>query len=345
MQRIDAFYFDGNSTQSQSVKLTLNASGTITVQLKDKALQITPSQRWLNQHISGMPYQFNIQSGGAIEIPFSTEAAAWVTEAFSLSSGGIPEKLESSFFRTFYASILTFIILILFFIYLLPAIAKIAFPYIPTSIKERVANSTFDSLERFVFKPSTLAKEKQEKYKALLTQLLQVTKFQMEIRLIFRNTQNEVANAFALLPNTIICTDQLINLLTTAEYQAVLAHEIGHLKLDHGTQQLINQITLQILSKLFLGSDGANSSIVQALIKFLLPNAYSRDQEREADLFAIQHLKQLNIDPNNLVTALEKLERSYDNKQQAQSFITNMLGKLLSSHPSTKERRDTLSAN
>ena len=121
---------------------------------------------------------------------------------------------------------------------------------------------------------------------------------------------------------------------------AVLAHEIGHVVLGHGTkaistsnirraalavgQEAVNQYgrsEISAAATLFSGS-------VDDLTKTLLESGYSRGQEYDADEFAVALLDKTGYDPSALAEVLEAL-----NKAKSE-------GGWFSTHPEPEDRLD-----
>ena len=160
-------------------------------------------------------------------------------------------------------------------------------------------------------------------------------------RLVF----NSEYNAFVTGSNKIYVNTGLINQANSlSEIQAVLAHEIGHLALNHYNTRLINSKKLSNYSKLatfagialsakgkidtdtavglIIGSDDlANKSSLQ----------FSRIQEQQADKFALDHLIKNKIS----LIGLEKLLTNLANEELKDP---NTALNYYRSHPFSKQR-------
>lgn len=127
----------------------------------------------------------------------------------------------------------------------------------------------------------------------------------------------------------IVFFDTLIEKLSPAEIEAVLAHELGHFKKKHIRKRLITTFIMSLLGLALLGwvstqawfyfdlgvtpeRDGNNGGLALALFTLALPvftffltpisSFFSRKHEFEADAFAAE-----KTNANDLVTALVKL--------------------------------------
>ena len=101
---------------------------------------------------------------------------------------------------------------------------------------------------------------------------------------------------------------------------AVLAHEIGHIVLEHGTSSISQSHMSKAL--LNLGKEVAASQAgygvseltsifgesVTDVVDTLITNGYSRSQEYEADQYAYELLQRSNYDPVALIEVLQKLQ-------------------------------------
>lgn len=127
------------------------------------------------------------------------------------------------------------------------------------------------------------------------------------------------------------------------ELAAVIAHEIAHVALKHGTSAISeSNLTdaLQIAGKEAAASSGnsyitelnaAFSDSVNQVAKSLLDKGYGKSQEYAADEYAVALLKRSGYDARALVTVLQKLEKV--SKQDGGWFET---------HPSAEKRIDEI---
>lgn len=119
-----------------------------------------------------------------------------------------------------------------------------------------------------------------------------------------------------------------------AELAAVMAHEIAHVALRHGTRgqtraDIANIMTIPLI---FVGG-GIGYAARQAAgiglpLTFL---KFSRGFEAEADYFGLQYMYHAGYDPNAFVTIFEKLQALDKKKPGA-------LAKAFSTHPQTPDR-------
>ena len=156
-------------------------------------------------------------------------------------------------------------------------------------------------------------------------------------------------NAFVTENNKIIISSGLIKF--SESYEAivgVLAHEIGHIDKFHITKRkqsiedltnLNNLTNISILAGSLISNN--NEYLFESLIgnKLSIQNyfqSFSREQEREADFYAIKTLAKLNLSSEPLKNLLKKLEKDAIEQGMRDEFYR------FSSHPIYKERYEII---
>jgi predicted Zn-dependent protease len=140
-------------------------------------------------------------------------------------------------------------------------------------------------------------------------------------------------NAMALPSGTILISKGFLENIedfTEDEIASVLAHEIGHIQLGHAKSRIEDQAKaelfedgVQMLSRnlvLCLGAKG---------LSFLSQQLFCRDQEYEADNYAVNLLHKSKYNPRGFVTLLEK----FKNKDHTPKWV-----EIISTHPHLDER-------
>lgn len=121
-----------------------------------------------------------------------------------------------------------------------------------------------------------------------------------------------------------------------SELAGVMAHEVGHVALRHIARNYYRQrgtgILYQVASAalaIFVGGVAAQGGqLAGQLAAMAYLNTFSREAEKESDLFAVEVMPKAGIHPIGLVTFFETL------KQQSGARPP----KFLSSHPTTEDR-------
>ena len=151
----------------------------------------------------------------------------------------------------------------------------------------------------------------------------------------FKIVNDSSINAFALPGGYIYINRGVIESASNeAELAGVIAHEIGHVALRHGTNQVSKAYAAQVPLSILGGLVGGNSIggvLTQLGVGFATNSIllkYSRDAEKQADLMGTQILYDSRYDPRAMVNFFEKL--------QAQSRGSS--SDFFSSHPSPENR-------
>lgn len=146
----------------------------------------------------------------------------------------------------------------------------------------------------------------------------------------FRVIDRPDANAFALPGGYVYVTSAMLRRTRNdSELAGILAHEITHITLRHGTNQaskaMLAQMPLQVLGGRVGG--GVLGSVTQLGLSFGLNSLflkYSRGAETQADVGAVQLMRRAGYNPNGLVSFMQTL--------------SNRGGGFFSDHPSPSNR-------
>ena len=184
--------------------------------------------------------------------------------------------------------------------------------------------------------------ETEEFVKQILEDIVEVNGINKKIKFKINNS-NEI-NAFVDINNVIHINSGLI--IYCSDYVAllsVLAHEVGHIHHNHIThrKETIENSkkynTLSLLSVIAGSTLTQNPQLLQAsiLTSAALSNQYivfSKEQEMEADLYALKTLNLLNTNSKSIQTLLETIEQKLLNK----GFSKNK--QRISTHPYFEDR-------
>lgn len=146
-----------------------------------------------------------------------------------------------------------------------------------------------------------------------------------------RAVDDEVVNAFALPGGPVFLHRGLLRRIESPDALAgLIGHEMGHVQARHGTQGVARAVFWTLLAQVALGDLGGVGQILAQHGTTLMENAYSRDQEREADSLGALRLAEAGIDPTGMVSLLAILEQ--------QGHEAPGMYALWSTHPLTSER-------
>ncbi len=119
---------------------------------------------------------------------------------------------------------------------------------------------------------------------------------------------DNLVNAFAAPGGFIFISTGMLKFLETEDELAfVLAHEIGHIELDHGLNAVIQKTSGDLFKK-GAGGMGMSDSFFSGMIDFA-ENGYSKDLEMEADGRGAILAAQAGYDVNSALNVIKKFEK------------------------------------
>ena len=283
--------------------------------------------------------------GQAVDLEFP-DGSIFTPNAVDFRWASLERRHSLSRFETSRLAILVSILLIPTLLYLthavgLPAAAASITERLPPDLKAEIGNRSYETVETLAMEDSTLPDEVRQMVLVQWSQALETLSLADDrFSLHFHDAPGMGANAFALPNGSIIVTDDLVRLYTEhpERLQAILLHEIGHVEHEHGLQLAIRSIGSTILLSMLIGGDlDGITELVMGTGNTFLQSSFSRDMEREADTYALDHLPKLGHSPATLGHALADL-RDSDKRQGRASDQAEALLNYLSSHPATSER-------
>lgn len=153
----------------------------------------------------------------------------------------------------------------------------------------------------------------------------------------FKVVQEKSINAFALPGGPTFTHTGLITAADTeAQIAGVLAHEISHVALRHGTNQASKANLMQlpaVLGGAMLGNGGITGTLAQLGIGLganSLIMKFSRNAESDADLLGVRIMSEAGYNPIGMAQFFEKL--------QAESGRSGRVQEFFASHPNPENR-------
>ena len=149
----------------------------------------------------------------------------------------------------------------------------------------------------------------------------------------FKVVDTKGVNAYAVPGGFIYVHLDLIRAAKNeSELAAVLAHEIGHIVGRHSMKRLTQVYGIEVFKQLILDEDDSTlKKFVAEVIAAGLLFRYSRDHERESDVYGVQNVYDAGIHPEGAATFFETL-------RQMRGRDPSRLEKFLSTHPVPSER-------
>ncbi|MGQ4807999.1 Beta-barrel assembly-enhancing protease [Candidatus Entotheonellaceae bacterium PAL068K] len=215
--------------------------------------------------------------------------------------------------------------------YGIPALAKRVAYAFPASADTALGRDGLKLLDQMFFSLSALEEERQEQLRATFDTMTRQLADGHAFRLEFRKSDRVGPNAFALPSGIIVVTDELVLLARHQnELIGVLAHEMGHVQHRHALRALLQNSTVALLIASLAGDITSLTALSAALPTLLVEAKYSRDFETEADQFALQYLREHDIQPAYFANMLERLEEVTKREDEGHNY--------LASHPATNQR-------
>lgn len=140
------------------------------------------------------------------------------------------------------------------------------------------------------------------------------------------------ANAFALPGGYIVVFSELLaDVRSVEELAGILAHERGHVQHRHGMRAIMRYLGLVTIMQFMLGNTEVVSSlgIVGAM-------RYGREDEEEADTYAIETMQHAQINPARLADFFERRMEKEGDMDGVWEYI--------STHPSSRSRIEKIRA-
>lgn len=184
---------------------------------------------------------------------------------------------------------------------------------VPERVETALGEEVLGQLDRFFgFAASKVERLRQDELSARFAGLVAGLPRSAHYRLAFRDAPEVGPNALAVPGGTVVVTDQLVELLEDdREFDAVVAHELGHQQHRHALRQTLRSSFVLVIAALFTGDVSSASGIVIAVPAFLLQSHYSRGFEEEADAFAFSTLAAHATSPAWFAAAMRKLDDHY----------------------------------
>lgn len=177
-------------------------------------------------------------------------------------------------------------------------------------------------------KPSTLPQARQDQIRAAYLKFVAEKK---PATVKFRAGDQLGANALALPNNTIILTDELVDLAhSDQEIIGVLAHEQAHLLQRHSLQQALSSLGFSVL---YIAITGDSSDLMTTVPLAIVGAGYSRKFEQESDLYALKLMYKNQIETAHFANFLQRMSEDTKEDEEQSSWMS-----ALSSHPATAER-------
>jgi predicted Zn-dependent protease len=121
-------------------------------------------------------------------------------------------------------------------------------------------------------------------------------------------------NAYYIGNGNIMLFEGLLQKLNTEDQLAgLIAHEIGHAVEEHLTEDLERNLGLSILNLLFNHFTDNDYQTMTNVAQNLIANGYSREQEEESDIYAVDLMMRSGYDPDGLIELMKIFKENSNN--------------------------------
>jgi len=330
--RLTANWFDGRSARARPVEVWCDAA---TLHFGDHSAPLR-GVTWPERQRHGQR-QILLPGGGLLSF---ADAAAF--DGWALASGrgdSVVVRWQQSWRLASLSLVLLVAGLAAAYRWGLPWAVDRAVDALPASAEHAISQQLLAGLDRDWLQPSRLDAAQQQAWRTRWTAVIARARANggpevppyFEIH--FRDGGKALgANAFALPGGDIVVTDELLKLLDDQPdaVLTVLAHELGHVQHRHGLRMLMHAGAVGIVASVIVGDF---SSLLAAAPAVLASNAYSRDNEREADLYGRTLARAGGVDASRMAVFFERLAQKH-----AATVGSNPLAIAFSTHPADAER-------
>lgn len=336
MTRISASYYDGRSSIRRAVELVFTDQGQVEIRGEDLNRSFDYPELRISSRLGNTPRYIYLPDGARLEVADNDAIDFVIGQLGGYEGNRFLHLLESRYTTALAALVICLGVVFSVIEYGIPLLAKQVAFALPPGVESTLGQEGLQTLDRAIFRPSTLSPSTQSKLQGLFQMLLNGGAERPDTRLEFRSSPQLGANAFALPSGIVVITDDLVRLAQDdEELIAVMAHEIGHVHHRHILRQILqNSLTALLVAGLF-GDLSSIAGLSATLPTFLVQQKYTREFEREADAFAADTLSARGISVVHLANILKRLSESHGQSEGA-------LRDYLSSHPATEERIESL---
>ncbi|MQR02410.1 M48 family metallopeptidase [Glaciimonas soli] len=327
---ISAFYFDGKTSRKHVVTLRVEDDVAIVDGISSVAGVVERkcplNDLRVSERVASTSRKVTFPDGAFLEI---TDNDAFNTLLANTGhQDSMVVRMQQSWSATVKVTIALILILVLGYVYVLPAASRIIANALPESIEHSIGSGALAFMDKQVLLPSQLPQQRRD---AIVTRFKSLTTIQNadgeavpDYQIVFRKSRIG-PNAFALPSGQIVVTDEIVTLLNDDDaLMGVLAHELGHLHQHHLMRRLVQTSTIAAVSTVLFGDV---SALVANIPTVMLDLKYSRDTEEEADDYAVKMFKANGLSMQSLASVFEKLGNA---SKEFSSY--------LSTHPASHDR-------
>lgn len=325
-------YYEAASSRALEVDVHLGTDGTLRLVSPevDRTEQVRDCP--LSDPLGRMARHFTLPDGARLEITDVEPLAQWETSAMPRSRMHLVHHLEGRWRWVLASAAFLLAVIAVGYIWVLPIAAKHIALRLPPKVAEVVTDQALSIFTHlFDLEDSKLPEKRRQRIEAQFQKMAAAMDpgNQRNYRLKFFDAP--VPNAFAL-PDGLVCmTDELVETAkSNREVYGVLAHEIVHVREQHGLRHVLQDSAVFLIWTLMTGDVSTIAGMGSALPAALAQSGYSRGFEREADLGAADYMIEVGWGVKPLCDILQRID--------PEGFDLGSAEEALSSHPLTENR-------
>ena len=328
MIELQGQYFNGETSESKPAKLLCTHS-SFELTAGDFYHSYALDEVKLPPRLANIDARFEFSDGAVFEAPDQPALDNVYKQFHQGAFHQLVHRLENNLVYIIPTLVIAIAVMWVLIQFGIPQFSKTIAYQVPIEYESQMGEESLALIDKAFCNPSKLDKKRQTELHNKMRAMLSKPD---DYRIEFRYCETIGANALALPSGIIIFTDDMVKLAKhDDELLGVFAHEVAHVKYRHTLRHVLQDSITGLLIVLLTGDIGSASSLAAALPTVLLQTKFSRDFEREADMYAASFMLKQNLQPSHLANILERLEKEYgDGEEDSSGF--------LSTHPLTKER-------
>tara|TARA_B100000676_G_scaffold134135_1_gene133056 strand:- start:1192 stop:2226 length:1035 start_codon:yes stop_codon:yes gene_type:complete len=340
---VEGEFNDGRTSRTFAAYLTAEGDDLVVCDYDDAEVDVAEiDDVVVSSRLGRVPRTFTFPSGSL----FTTEDNDGVDELLGPESPGLAlDLLERHLGLIVVATLFTLGFSVWVVLDGIPRAAERIAMSLPGAIVEDISGGSLDVLDTVMFDDSELSGLEKRRVRDLVAPALAL---HPGAELHFRKGP---PNAFALPDASIVFTDGIVELAEhDGELLAVAYHEVGHLHHRHLLRRVIQSSGVAVVVFLITG-DVSSFDLLIGLPAVLVDLAYSRDFEREADVYALESMVAAGQDLEHFARIMRRLEGHYtgegDEGDGLDSGVSRSVGKLqryLATHPAAEDRAELIEA-
>lgn len=330
MNPLEVRYYDGKTSRAQTAALWLDEAAVLHLRLADDQRYYGLAEVRISERLGNTPRSFDFPDGGRAETT-DNRAVDQMLATQGGAGGGWLHRLESRYGYVLAALVLTLGLGWGLIHFGLPWLAERVAYAMPPGLDRRISEQSLGLMDEAFLSPSRLSPAERRRLTDRFERLVGGVDDRHDFVLLFRRSPLIGANAFALPSGMLVLTDELVALAANdEELMAVLAHEIGHVVRRHGLRRVLQDSSVVLVVAAATGDVGTAGGLAALIPVMLVESKYSRDFEREADLFAHGLMRRHGIPLRAFADLLQRLATSHGESDGEAGFF--------SSHPAPAER-------